>query len=101
MIRIGRIHHAIHLHRSAPALVFGVTHSPFVMRGVHEVLGRAWLVEPCVFEDILCECALLRVAVEHWSHEGLEELSLIFLEAIPKVVDGLLGNHDVFERPVL
>jgi hypothetical protein len=40
-------------------------------------------VEPGVVEDLLGEGALLGVAVEHGRHEGLEELGLLFLEAVP------------------
>jgi hypothetical protein len=40
-------------------------------------------MQPGVFEDILGKGALLGVAVEHGSHERLEELGLLLLEAVP------------------
>lgn len=41
-------------------------------------------MQPTVVQHVSCEQALLRVAVEHRGHEGLEQFGLLFLEAVSK-----------------
>ena len=51
-------------------------------KDIQEVLFRAWLIEPGMFQYLLGEGSFLGVAVEHGGHEGLEKCCLFILEAV-------------------
>lgn len=54
-----------------------------------------------MFEHFVGKDALFGIAVEHRQHELLEEFSLLLGESISILIVCLLGNHHIFEAPVL
>ena len=81
---------SLHSNRIFIISTFGESHDHLVKKYVQEVVFRERDSQPSMPEKGLRKTATLRVTVEHWIHEVLEELSLVLTISI-------LCDHHILE----